>query len=127
MKGFVSFTGDWFEEETVHTGRYEMNFRYCPEGRNGVFEYKPYFIKKGTYNVFIWYPASDKNSSKVPIFIKHSNGSDDSFVNQQKNGGKWLKIGQYDFDKGRGARISIVADLSDEMVVADAVKFTYVR
>jgi hypothetical protein len=126
MKGFVSFTGDWFEEETVHTGRYEMNFRYCPEGRGGIFEYRPYLFKDGTYNVFIWHPASNDYSDKVPIFINHGNGSDDVFINQQKNGGKWLKIGQYYFEKGKGSGVSIVADLSKEMVVADAVKFVYV-
>ena len=127
MKGFVSFTGDWFEEETVHTGRYEMNFRYCPGGRRGVFEYKPYFFKGGTYDVFIWYPSSAEHSIKVPLFIKHSNGSDNVFVNQQKDGGKWLKIGQYNFDKGRDSSISIVADISQDMVVAVAVKFELVK
>jgi hypothetical protein len=126
MKWFVSFTGDWFEEETVHTGRYEMNFRYCPEGRRGVFEYTPYFIKEGTYDVFSRHPASDEYSRKVPFFIKHGNGSDNGFVNQQQNGGKWLKIGQYYFEKGRGSQISIVADRSNGTVVADAVRFVYV-
>jgi hypothetical protein len=127
MKGFVSFTGDWFEEETVHKGRYEMNFRYCPKGRGGVFDYKPYFFKDGTYNVFIWYPASTDYSNKVSLLIKHSNGSDNVFINQQKDGGKWIKIGQYKFKMGRGSGISILADLSEDIVVADAVKFELVK
>jgi hypothetical protein len=127
MKGFVSFTGDWFEEEKVNAERYEMNFRYCPEGRKGVFEYRPYLFKDGTYDVFIWYPSSKTYNNNVPLFIKHSDGLDKTFINQQEDGGNWQKVGQYKFSKGRGSSVSIVSDLSSGIVVADAIKFELVR
>ena len=44
MANFTNIIGDWYEEETVHTGRYEMNFRYSPPGKTGSFEYHPYFF-----------------------------------------------------------------------------------
>lgn len=125
MKGFASFTGLWSEEETVHTGRYEMNFRFKPKNNEGAFEFKPFLFKTGKYNVYIWNPSSAEYDSNVPVLINHSVGIEKVLVNQQKNGGKWIKLGTWTFEKGYKHKVTIFGE-KDKFVIADAVKFEYV-
>jgi hypothetical protein len=125
MKGFTFFTGQWNEEETVHAGRYEMNFRFKPRNSEGAFEFKPYLFKSGKYNVYIWNPSSAEYDSKVPVLINHSNGIEKVFINQQKNGGNWVKIGTWTFEKGKQHSVTIVGE-KGKYVIADAVKFEFV-
>jgi hypothetical protein len=126
MKGYTFFTGDWREEETVHTGRYEMNFRYKPANATGTFEYSPYLFKDGNYNVYVWYPASKEYAASVPVVVNHANGADKRTINQQQDGGKWLKIGTYPFRKGQKLALTIEGE-AGKFVVADAVKFERVQ
>ncbi|MBR9997386.1 MAG: FAD-dependent oxidoreductase, partial [Cyclobacteriaceae bacterium] len=127
MKGFTAIYGDWIVQETGQEERYEMNFRYSPEGKEGSFRFIPYFFRTGTYDVYIWYPSSELYQNRVKVRIFSSAGDDTQFVNQQKNGGSWIKIGRYEFTKGRHKSLSIEADTTDKTVVADAVKFTLVK
>ncbi len=126
MKGFTFFTGQWNEEETVHTGRYEMNFRFKPRNSEGTFEFKPYLFKSGKYNVYIWNPSSAEYDSNVPVLINHSNGIERVFVNQQKNSGNWIKLGNWTFEKGNQHTVTIVGEMG-KYVIADAVKFEFVN
>jgi hypothetical protein len=122
MKGYTFFTGDWREEETVHTGRYEMNFRFKPHKAAGTFEYSPYFFHDGNYHVYMWYPASKEYATNVSIIIHHARGVEKKTINQQKDGGKWVQIGTYPFLKGQKLALTIEGE-SGKYVVADAVKF----
>lgn len=126
MKGFTSFIGDWYENETLNLGRFEMNFRYNPKDKEGEFFYQPYFFKPGTYKVSIWYPSSKEYASEVPITIHHANGSLNSYVNQQINGGDWTEIGAYPFESGYQYALTIHGELG-KYAMADAVKFEFVN
>jgi hypothetical protein len=126
MKGFTFFTGNWHEEETVHTGRYEMNFRVKPANNTGTFEYMPYFFKRGKYNVYMWYPSAKNYEARVPVEIHHFNGTEKIIVNQQKDGGKWTRIGTYEFDAGHRLAVTIVGE-QGKYTIADAVKFEFVE
>jgi hypothetical protein len=126
MKGFVSFTGDWSEEETVPTGRYEMNFRVKQPGRIGTFEYIPYFFNSGNYRVYCWYPASTEFNSQVAVQIHHAGGRQTVMLNQQEGGGAWHEIGAFRFEQGR--RLAVVIEAQEnQRVVADAFKFQLVQ
>jgi hypothetical protein len=126
MKGFTFFTGNWAEEETVHTGRFEMNFRVKPKGQMGEFQYVPYLFKTGTYKVSMWYPSASDYEAKVPVTIHHSKGEKQIVVNQQKNGGKWVNLGEFIFEEGHKLAITIHGE-KDKYVIADAVKFELVK
>jgi len=126
MKGFVSFTGDWLEEETVHTGRYEMNFRVKPEGSQGTFEYSPYFFRSGSYKISCWYPASKEYAAEVSVLIHQAEGQQKINLNQQQGGGGWQEVGVFRFEQGRHLAVEIEA-APDQRVVADAFRFQLVE
>jgi hypothetical protein len=126
MKGFTFFTGDWREEETVHTGRYEMNFRYKPKNATGTFEYSPYLFTDGNYAVYMWYPSAKEYATNIPVVVTHGNGTDKRMINQQKEGGKWVKIGTYPFRQGQRLALTIEGE-AGKYTIADAVKFELVK
>ncbi len=126
MKGFTSFTGDWYEEETVHSGRYEMNFRLSPKGASGTFEYSPYFFKTGAYRVSAWYPTSPEYDPRVRVHIHSMGGSQTVSLNQQEGGGKWQEIGVFHFERGRRVAVELEAG-PDKQVAADAFRFELVQ
>lgn len=127
MKGFTSFTGSWEVEERILPERYEMNFRSLEPGRTGTFEYLPYLFHSGEYEVSLWYPSSSGFSSEVTLRIHHAEGEDEVTINQQKNGGQWVKIGRFPFDSGTKLCLSIEGNESEQRIVADAVKFDLIR
>ncbi len=122
MKGFTSFTGDWYEEETVPTGRYEMNFRRSAKGRSATFEYSPYFFKTGNYAVSAWFPTSPEYGSEVPVHIHHAGGRKTITIDQSQGGGRWQELGVFRFQQGQRLAVEIEAG-PDRQVVADAFKF----
>jgi hypothetical protein len=124
MKGFTFFAGDWIEDEVTHTGRYEMNFRVKPTNSTGTFEYMPYFFKRGKYNVYMWYPSAKNYEARVPVEIHHSNGIDKLNINQQRDGGKWNKVGTYEFDAGYRLAVVIIGE-QGKYTIADAVRFEF--
>lgn len=123
MTNFTKIIGDWYEEETVHTGRYEMNFRYSLQGKKGSFEYHPYFFETGLYDVYIWHPADEKYSDDVTVTIHTADETFKKRVNQQQEGGDWKKLGSFTFEKGKKLALAIEANES-QTVIADAVKFS---
>jgi hypothetical protein len=56
------------------------------------------------------------------VLINHAHGTDKQTVNQQKDGGKWVKIGTYPFRKGQRLALTIIGETGN-YTIADAVKF----
>jgi len=127
MKGFTTFNGNWRVKESIHPERYEMNYRYLPSGRSGVFEYRPYLFHTGNYDTYIWYPSSPEYTSNVTVKAYHTQGQATVQVNQQKTGGQWTKIGRFHFEKGQELRLAIEAKNLKRIAIADAVKFELVK
>jgi hypothetical protein len=127
MKGFTNIIGDWNVQETLQEERYEMNYRYSPEGRQGAFQYLPYFFKSADYDVFIWYPSDENFEQDVTVKLMTSDGEVTVQVDQTKSGGNWKKLGRYHFKKGCRLAVVIEAEKDDKVVVADAVKFLLIE
>jgi hypothetical protein len=104
-----------------------MNYRYSPEGRQGAFQYLPYFFNSADYDVFIWYPSDVNFEQDVTVKLMTSDGEVTEQVDQTKSGGNWIKLGRYHFKKGRHLALVIEAEMDDKVVVADAVKFLLVE
>ena len=78
----------------------------------------------GKYKVYVWYGNDPTNhhSKNVKYTVTHSEGTDQFTLNQKENTVQWNLLGEYQFEKGRSASVT-VHDATDEDVVADAMKF----
>ena len=123
MKRFIRKTGSWNGNETEHNGRYQMNY-YQNSTRKGSFGFCPWIEADGQYEISIWYPAKHEYSQEVTVQVTHHQGSDRIKVNQQRDGGQWIKLGTYTLSRGFSEVVTIHAEQADGIVVADAVKLT---
>ena len=125
MKRFTEKSRTWRGNETEHNGRYQMN--YAQNDKHGKFTFKPWMKKAGLYELSIWYPSKNSYSDAVQILINHQHGRVEKVVDQQNNGGKWMILGQYEFESGYQKVLTVVSDGSGGTVVADAIKLRFIR
>jgi cell wall-associated NlpC family hydrolase len=71
------------------------------------------------YAVYAWWPAAKNNASAARFVISTASGPRTEKVNETKEGGMWIKLG--DFEMKKGARTVQVSPSGDDNVVADAV------
>ncbi|MCX7626006.1 MAG: fibronectin type III domain-containing protein [Candidatus Sumerlaeaceae bacterium] len=77
----------------------------------------------GRYEVCVWYPEGTNRATDAPFKVVHANGATTIKVNQQKTGGRWFRLGDFDFVAGQGSvELSDAIADSAQIVVADAVK-----
>ncbi len=126
MRRFTEKTGTWRGIETEHNGRYQMNYAQNDAGR-GTFSFVPWLEKAGWYDLSIWYPSKKSYSGAVRILISHHNGVEEKLVDQQKNGGRWMMLGRYEFPSGYLKVLTVVSEGSDGTVVADAVRLKFIQ
>lgn len=126
MKRFIEKTGSWQGVETEHNGRYQMNYTRN-DTQQGTFSFIPWLKQAGLYELSIWYPSEKSYSKAVKTLINHRNGFTEKYLDQQKNGGDWVSLGHYEFEKGYCKVLTVVSDGTGGTVVADAVKLKYLR
>ena len=71
------------------------------------------------YAVYAWWTTSRKNATAARFVISTASGPHTEKVNETKEGGMWIKLG--DFEMRKGERTVQVSPSSDADVVADAV------
>jgi len=71
------------------------------------------------YAVYAWWTASKKNATAARFEISTASGPRTERVNETKEGGMWIKLG--DFEMKKGERTVQVSPSEDARVVADAV------
>jgi hypothetical protein len=91
-------------------------------------EWYPNIPEAGRYAVYVSYKTIDNNSvSDAHYTVYHRGIKTEFLVNQTMNGGTWLYLGYFYFDKGRNNQNKVVlTNYSAEdgkIVTADAVKF----
>jgi hypothetical protein len=75
--------------------------------------------------MFICGTLRPKNyEARVPVEIHHSNGVEKMNINQQRDGGKWNKVGTYEFDAGHRLALTIIGE-QGKYTIADAVRFEF--
>jgi hypothetical protein len=90
--------------------------------------YRPTIITPGKYDVYAWYPQGRNRANNTPYAIHSSNGTRTVLVNQQTGGGAWqLLASALDFDKGAAGYVAISNNANPSVVLADAVRFSYVE
>lgn len=121
--------GTW---ATITNGadQYGSDFRYrstSPTDTTNTFTWTPNISQAGSYQVYAWWSAGANRSSTAPYTIHHTGGDSVVPVNQTGSGGVFNLLGTYNFNAGTGGYIKLMANTTaGYIVVADAVKFTYV-
>jgi len=122
--GGIVQTGGW-SAATTSTGFYGSN--YLSDGNTGkgskTVRFTPTLPAAGRYEVYLWWPMDATNATNVPVDVVHGAGTDLLQVNQRTMGGKWVRLGAYDFAAGSTGSVLISNAGTDGTVVADAAWF----
>ena len=90
-------------------------------------EWMPNIPESGRYAVYVSYKTVANSTSGAHYTVFHKGGKTEFLVNQTMDGGTWLYLGHFYFDKGRNHENKVVlSNLGAEegkVVTADAVKF----
>ena len=79
----------------------------------------------GRYEVCAWFTQGTNRATDAPYTVNSNSGATTVRVNQQVAGGRWVRLGDFDFNAGAGSVVlsNQVTD-NTKVVVADAVKAT---
>ncbi len=123
-KPAVTLSGSWVNNNINETDqRYELSFEYTAAGDgSATATFRPNLPTGGRYKVFARWTSHPNRASNAPYTIHHANGRETVRMNQEENGGKWMLLGEYDFESGTAGHV-ILSNEADEFVVADGVAF----
>ena len=89
-------------------------------------EWDPNIPEDGSYAVYVSYKTVDNSAPDAHYTVYHLGGKTEFSVNQTMNGGTWLYLGHFKFNKGRSNHAKIVltnySSFKDKIITADAVK-----
>lgn len=123
----VSFVGTWTLGNSA-VGRYQNDYAFSSSATGGTntATYRPLLGNAGYYDVFIWYPPGGNRATNSPWQVSFLDGSTNVLVNQQSNGGAWLRIASArPFGTGANGFVRLSNNAGPSVVIADAVRFLY--
>jgi cell wall-associated NlpC family hydrolase len=121
-KGRFKVTKTW-GVSTYSDQRYGKNYRFTKPAKRGLAMYKTRIPRTGFYTVCGRWPANDGYNRATPVRIKTTDGIKVRRVNQQKNGGKWVRLGTYKMKAGDGYKIQVSRrGKGTKYVISDAFK-----
>jgi hypothetical protein len=127
-QGFANTKPTYLQGENPFTfGTYrEIQTINKPE-ETSLAEWIPDIPESGRYAVYVSYKSLDNSASDAHYTVIHKGEKTEFLVNQTMDGGTWLYLGQFYFEKGRSYQNKVVlSNLSSEknkIITADAVKF----
>ena len=83
-------------------------------------------LPAGLYDVQMWWTEWPSRSTAAPVQITHADGSFNTTVNQQADGGQWNSLGQFYFDGSGSVRLS-APNPYPTSYCADAVQFVLLQ
>jgi autotransporter-associated beta strand protein len=121
----VTLTGAWSVSTGV-AGFYGTN--YLLDGNTGAtggksVRFTPTIAFSGRYDVYLRWTADPNRASNARVNMNSTAGTTFLRVNQQTNGGAWVKLGAFDFAAGTSGNVLLRNDGANGWVVADAVQF----
>lgn len=90
-------------------------------------EWIPSIPEDGKYAVYVSYKTVENSTFDARYTVIHKGIKTEFKVNQTMNGGTWVYLGHFQFEKGRNNRNKVVlsneSKLDGNIITADAVKF----
>jgi cell wall-associated NlpC family hydrolase len=115
--------GDW-GTSSYGRGVHDEDYRFArPAANSEPARFKVEIPEDGDYAVYVRWPKVDGLNASVPVGIATASGVEWARVNQQKNGGRWVKLGVYKMEAGDDYSVLFSRETSGtDYVGADAVK-----
>jgi hypothetical protein len=123
----VTYTGSW-STSTSATDKYKSDYRFASSAASvtATATFQPNFPNAGLYDIFEWHSIGSNRATNAPWTISFFGGSTNVLVNQQINGGGWLRIAAaLPFAVGTNGFVRVSNLASNSVVIADGVKFSF--
>lgn len=117
------FEAPGWDTESGKSRSYDKNYRTIESSeKKRSARYKVKIPATDVYSVFAWWPKGLSKKASARIGVKTESGTKWTTVDQGKDGGYWVPIGEYEMKKGDRYSIKILASSKAKApVVADAV------
>lgn len=118
------FSGNWeLKKIAGMRNLFQYNCRQAAPNTLAKCVYQLPVRESGMYKVCIMYFPDEKAASNATISIQHATGSETKSWNFRKgdNLGFAIRIGEYYFEKGKPATLTISNENADGLIIADAV------
>ncbi|MEI6752168.1 MAG: xanthan lyase [Paludibacter sp.] len=116
-----------FGENPFALGTYRETTTNISSDEQSRVEWTPNIPEAGKYAVYVSYKTLDSSTTDARYTVVHRGIKTEFSVNQTMNGGTWLYLGHFNFDKGRNNQNKViltnVSSEDDKIITADAVKF----
>jgi cell wall-associated NlpC family hydrolase len=108
-------------------GVQDDDYRFArPAEAAGLAQFKIKIPEKANYAVYARWPQVKGGNDSTPIGVVTSSGPQWTKVNQQRDGGRWVKVGVYEMEAGDDYSVVFSHETSGEdYVIADAIKVEY--
>ncbi|AHY47455.1 NlpC/P60 family [Rubrobacter radiotolerans] len=118
------FTASGWKLSSYSTARYGPDYRYIePNTVQKPAVYKMNVPRTGQYTVLVRFPSNAGYNAKTRYVVLTESGAQRKIVNQQKNGGKWVKLGVYRLTAGDKPVVRVApASGAAGYIIADAVR-----
>ncbi len=119
--GYIE-TGLW--KESSAGSEYSGSSRYTKEN-GGYATFTPDLPSDDTYKVYVWYTKAGTRDTNAKYTVHHANGDFEKRIDQQKNYGDWVELGEFTFTNGTSGYVRVTRDnlSTGTSTSADAVKF----
>jgi len=115
------FSAQGWERSSEGTLYYGGDYDQPSEGA-GPAQFKVEIPATDYYTVYAWWPVREGNSAEARFGVSTVSGVEWTEVNQKRDGGMWIRLGEYEMQAGDGYAVQISPDSADNgRVVADAV------
>jgi cell wall-associated NlpC family hydrolase len=117
------FSAPGWERTSEDVPFYDQDYSYVESSRGASSaRFKMKIPASDHYTVYAWWPAAEGNSAATRFGISTTSGVEWTEVNQQTDGGMWVRLGAYRMEEGDTYAVEVSPDsLGGGRVVADAV------
>jgi hypothetical protein len=103
--------------------RYGPNYAFARPAQSPAARYKVNIPETDRYIVYARWPANPAYNASTPYGVRTTDGLRWVFVNQQRNGGRWVRLGVYRLGKGDDYKVIVSRyAIGNRYVIADAIR-----
>ncbi len=117
---FQVVSGDWESANSVEGCHGQDHLQIAAGTGDAKVQWTPRITRGGTYEVFTRWVDGSEHATNARFTIETLDGVKSEVVDQTQGGGKWHRLGVYDFAPGE-AKITLTDD-ADGVVIADAIR-----